>query len=112
MSGGHFNYQQNIVMDLSEQVARLVQGNTDPDDFGYVRGYSDETLEKFEECAETLARAGEMLRRVDWLVSDDDGEDDFHRRWADEVRDCRCERCKEQSLDDLCATEDYLNEEG
>jgi len=26
-----------------------------------------------------------MLNRVDWLVSDDDGEDTFHQRWNEEL---------------------------
>jgi len=45
-----------------------------------------ETIEKFREAAHTLRQAAEMAQRVDWLVSGDDGEDSFMRRWEKEVR--------------------------
>lgn len=90
MSGGHFQYEQYKCDQLADQVDRLVASNDDDslDEWGQPKGrhYSDETIRKFREAASTLRRSSDMLQRIDWLVSGDDGEDAFHRRWTCEVR--------------------------
>ena len=77
MSGGHFDYIQYRFQDAAEEVRVCAFRCRDE--------YSPDTVAKFEECAKALERAGNMLQRVDWLVSCDDGEDTFHERWAEEV---------------------------
>jgi len=89
MSGGHFDYQQNVIHDIADEVETLIQTNDidDKDEYGDVIGrhYSAETIAKFKQAAHTLRRAAAMAQRVDWLVCNDDGEDAFHRRWDKEV---------------------------
>ena len=77
MSGGHFDYIQFRLTDFAEEVRVCAFRGRDE--------YSPETLARFEECAQTVKRAGDMLQRVDWLVSGDDGEESFHKRWEKEV---------------------------
>ena len=77
MSGGHFDYLQYRIDDAANEIERKQT---------WVSGeYSPETLAKFDEAAKTLRLAAKMLHRVDWLLSDDDGEDSFHRRWQEDV---------------------------
>jgi len=90
MSGGHFEYQQYRIEDIAAEIEELIKSNNDErkDEFGYTRGrnYPPEIIEKFKEAQHTLRQAAEMAQRVDWLVSGDDGEESFLRRWQKEVR--------------------------
>ena len=56
-------------------------------EWGYCcgKGYDKEIIEKFKLAVHTLRKAAIMAQRVDWLVSGDDGEDSFHRRWDEEL---------------------------
>jgi hypothetical protein len=91
MSGGHFEYQQYRIEDIARGIEELVESNDDEslNEWGdrRGRGYSAETIEKFKIAVDTLRRAAIMAQRVDWLVSGDDGEDSFHRRWAEELEE-------------------------
>lgn len=90
MSGGHFQYQQYRIEDIAVEIDEIIESNDDEtlDRFGQRRGenYPSEVIEKFKEAAHTLRQAAEMAQRVDWLVSGDDNEDSFMRRWEKEVR--------------------------
>ena len=87
MSGGYFDYVQYRITQAADEVDQYIRRceSDDTDEYGYKPEYSDETIAKFRECEKTLRRAGEMLQRVDWLVSGDDGEECFHRQWAENV---------------------------
>ena len=90
MSGGHFNYRQAEVGYIADEIEHLIRHNEDKakDAYGYQIGreYPPEIIERFREAAHTLRQAAEMAQRVDWLVSGDDGEDSFTKRWDAEVR--------------------------
>jgi Asp-tRNA(Asn)/Glu-tRNA(Gln) amidotransferase A subunit family amidase len=85
MSGGHFNHSQYHLVQISEDIDTLVRNNCIPDEYGYATNFTPETLAKFEEAIKALKVAHAMVQRVDWLVSGDDGEDTFHKRWEEEV---------------------------
>jgi hypothetical protein len=91
MSGGHFEYQQYRLHDIASQIKELIESNDDEslNEWGYRRGkgYSTETIEKFKIAVDTLKRAAIMAQRVDWLVCGDDGEDSFHCRWDEELKE-------------------------
>jgi hypothetical protein len=91
MSGGHFDYAQYRIEDIVRGIVELVESNDDEslDEWGCRRGhgYRAETIEKFKIAVDTLRRAAIMAQRVDWLVSGDDGEDSFHRRWNEELEE-------------------------
>jgi len=91
MSGGHFEYQQYRLHDIASQIKELIASNDDEYEWGYRRGngYSAETIEKFKIAVDTLEKAAIMAQRVDWLVSGDDGEDSFHRRWDEELKEIK-----------------------
>lgn len=90
MSGGHFNYRENQIGDTASEIEKLIAINVCEilDRYGERIGnsYPPEIIEKFEEAAHTLRQAAEMVMRIDYLVSGDDGQDTFLRLWQTEVR--------------------------
>lgn len=90
MSGGHFEYQQYRIEDIAREIEELIKQNNSKelDKYGYAvsRGYSDATISKFKEALTALRRAAIMAQRIDWLVSGDDGENSFHKRWEEELK--------------------------
>lgn len=91
MSGGHFDYAQYRIEDIAVGIDEVIAANDDEtlNEWGGRRGngYPPEIIEKFREAAHTLRQAAEMAQRVDWLLSGDDDEDSFLRRWEIKVRD-------------------------
>ncbi len=93
MSGGHFDYAQYVIEDIASSIDNLIKTNTSKelDSFGQEMGrnYPADIITKFDEARKTLRLAASMAQRVDWLVSGDDGEDSFKKRWMDEVEPLR-----------------------
>ena len=91
MSGGHFDCKQYQINDIAFEIEELISTNdsTEKNDFGEDVGYhfKPETIAKFKEAVAVLRKAAIMAKRVDWLVSGDDGEESFHRRWDEELED-------------------------
>ena len=89
MSGGHFDYQQYKCHDIATMIDELIASNDDDtlDEFGNRRGrgYGPEIILRFKVASHALKRAATMAQRIDWLVSGDDGEESFLRRWSEEV---------------------------
>ncbi len=89
MSGGFFEYNQYRIDEIADAIDRLIarNGSGEKDEWGdpMYQDFSQETIEKFKEAIEALKRAETMAQRIDWLVSGDDGEESFHRRWAEEL---------------------------
>ena len=89
MSGGHFDYVQYQFNEVAEEIDRLIKinrkgGLMDSGDY-YDYDFSDATMTRFREAAHTVRLAQQMVQRIDWLVSGDDGEEAFHKRWKKEV---------------------------
>jgi len=91
MSGGHFYYKQFQFIDVADEIDNLIKNNdsTETDDYGDPVSYEipDDIIERMKEASHTIKQASEMLQRVDWYISGDDGEESFRRRWKKEVRD-------------------------
>ena len=91
MSGGHFDYAQYRIEDIAVGIDEVIEANDDEtlNECGQRRGngYPPEVIEKFREAAHTLRQAAEMAQRIDWLLSGDDDESSFLRRWDIKVRD-------------------------
>lgn len=85
MSGGHFDYSQYRIEDIATEIDELINSNNNTSD-KYSYSYSDDIIEKFQEAAHTLRQSAEMAQRVDWLVSGDDSDESFIRRWGEDVR--------------------------
>lgn len=85
MSGGHFDYKQYEFQIIADEIDQLIWNNEKKNEWGYARNYSKKTLSKFEEAKKTVLLAQEMVQRVDWLVSGDDGEGTFYKRWEENI---------------------------
>lgn len=98
MSGGYFDYHNYVIRDFAEKIEDVVESNDDEtlDEYGTTKGrnLSPEVIEKFQEAIYTLRQASKMLHRVDWLLSGDDSEESFLRRWYRNVPNYWCERFK------------------
>jgi len=81
MSGGYFDYEQFKIDRIADQVEHLIETNDDKtlDEWGWIRGrgYSPEVIAEFRKGLHYLWVAAVYAQRIDWLVSGDDGEDDF-----------------------------------
>ena len=89
MSGGHFGGQQYIINQIADEINQIIRSNDDTslnrwgDRIG--RGYSEDTINKFKEAIELLNKSAIYAQRIDWLLSDDDSEETFHKRLKEDL---------------------------
>lgn len=103
MSGGHFDYQQYRIDAIADEILDVIRENED----GYVyndkisygydlngeikdkpegwQRYSDEVLREIKEGYRICCMAFAYAHRIDWLVSGDDDEENFHNRLKDDL---------------------------
>lgn len=77
MSGGHFDYKQMYLDEISESLDELVKNNNIPDDYNYCNNFSKETLKEFQEVSKLLKDLRKRISNIDLLVECDDGEETF-----------------------------------
>lgn len=95
MSGGHFDYIQHRVGDAYEEIKQIVKDKGIRSEVYLNDGkYEDrfeplrpKTLKKLARVEWILFAASKMLQRVDWLLSGDDSEESFNKRWEEEGLD-------------------------
>lgn len=110
MSGGHFDYNQWRIFEIADQLEDYIYGHTiDEEDIeDYIKDhwldeeekeyilkhkhtipnryeYSKQTIKEFKKGLSILRKAYIYAQRIDWLLSADDGEDNFHRRLKEEL---------------------------
>lgn len=71
--------------DVSETIRSLADNNKRKDEWGYSNDYSEETLAEFKKAIGIIQQAEVYIHRIDWLVSGDDGEDNFHIRLKEDL---------------------------
>ena len=90
MSGGHFDYQQYRIDQIADDIQELIRDNNDTCMNAYGgtvgRHYTPETIRRFKVAVTTLRMAAKMANRIDYLVSDDDGEETFLQRWDEDLK--------------------------
>jgi len=92
MSGGHFDYTQAYISRIADELEHIIIRNSE---------FTPETIAQFKTAAIFLRKAYVYAQRIDWLLSGDDNEDDFHARLKKDL-----ERLNELAL----RQEDQLNE--
>lgn len=89
MSGGEFNYSQYKIGEIVDIIEDYINNNNseEVDEYGYkkYRAYSDETIDQFKIAVYVLRTAQIYAHRIDWLLSDDDGEETFHERLVSDL---------------------------
>ena len=91
MSGGKFEYVQFRFGEIVESIRSVIANNdsTEKNEWGDDLGkhLPPDIIERFARTADIVERAEKMVTRIDWLLSCDDGEDSFRRRWKEEGLD-------------------------
>ena len=105
MSGGRFDYDQYRIGHIADEIEDVIRKNKvektkdelerwDYDDDGnvyedckYHYWYEDNTIERFKEAVKLLRQAEVYAQRIDWLLSGDDGEESFHKRLEEELKE-------------------------
>jgi len=89
MSGGHFDYKQYNIDDITDEIGRLIETNdsTEKDEWGDTIGrhYDADILRYFKDAVTILKLGSLLVKRIDWLVSGDDGPESFKQRVAEEL---------------------------
>ena len=110
MSGGHFDYYQWQINDIADSLEDYIYGHSlDEEDIEYyikdhwleneekeyiiknkhtmpnLYKYNKETIKEFKKGLAILKKAYVYAQRIDWLLSDDDGEESFHKRLKEEL---------------------------
>lgn len=106
MSGGHFDYIQYRLTDMYEDIEKIIRKNgieksveqikaDNPwidlsnkqqlEWYKYDYNYSKEVIEEFKKGVELIKKAQVYAQRIDWLLSDDDGEESFLQRLKDDL---------------------------
>ena len=77
MSGGHFDYKQYVMNDISSELEKYIDNIGKKDEWGHVIEYSPEIVEKFKIIKNILDITRDLVHHTDWLISGDTGEDKF-----------------------------------
>ena len=90
MSGGYFDYKQDYIRDVVESIEEEIAHNKVKPDWiddsewdGQM--YSDAVITQFEDAVEILKKAEVYAKRIDWLLSGDDGEESFLKRLREDL---------------------------
>ena len=85
MSGGHFEYQEYKIDEIAESIDHYIDGTGEEDESANACGFKPETLEELKTAIAILRKAYIYAKRIDYLLSGDDGEESFHRRLKEEL---------------------------
>lgn len=86
MSGGAFNYEQNKINSIADDMEQFIIHSEEYD-------LSDATVEEFKKGLNYLRHAYVYAQRADWLISGDDSEESFHTRLNSEVNKIQGDLC-------------------
>lgn len=107
MSGGHFDYKEYVIDEIAYDIEKEIENNRKPYEWDELDDYdrskyskreyaelkdkplhgdwSEETIAHMKDAAKVLNRAAIYAKRLDYLLSGDDGEESFIRRLDDEL---------------------------
>ena len=77
MSGGAFDYRDNVLFDLKDMVAREIGLYEYGSDEEYYKPKDQRTLTYMKLICEELGKLGKVLHSLDWYISGDTSEEDF-----------------------------------
>ena len=92
MSGGYFDYKQyelNVIADSIEQVILDYESKKKSkwDDNPKWDFKDPLTILEFRNAVNLIRKASVYAQRVDWLLSYDDGEECFHKRLKEDMKE-------------------------
>ena len=105
MSGGFFEYKQYHIEEIADSIQSELdkQGKEIPEEDRwhseqwcedhpedrFYGTYSEETQKEFQTAIKHLKMAAIYAQRIDWFMSGDDGEENFHKRLKEELNECK-----------------------
>ena len=79
MSGGQWNYIQDQIDDLADQMVREFKSQSE---------LMDETTQNhYVACYSELKKIAVYLQRLDWLLAYDDSQETYHARLKEDLKD-------------------------
>lgn len=105
MSGGGFDYKQYQIRYIIDELEDIIERNgkekpkddLEPWDYDidgnvyedckYYHMYPENVINEFKKAVKILKTAYVYTERIDYLISGDDGEDDFFRRLNDDLKE-------------------------
>jgi hypothetical protein len=81
MSGGKFDYRQESINYIVDELAHLIAEYEKTGEYKYA------TIEAFKEGLWVLRVAYTYAKRIDWLLSGDDSEKDFQERLVEDLQE-------------------------
>lgn len=89
MSGGTYDYIQFRLNEVADNIKEKIKKNEEmrrnPSGCDEDERYDEATVEKFKEAVAVIKMASIYIHRIDWLLSGDDGEEDFRKRLTEEI---------------------------
>ena len=88
MSGGEFDYKQYEIREIGEAIQGHIDYHLSTDKYvkdDYCEEFSDETINQFKIGALLCKVTSIYVNRIDWLISADDGEEQFHKRLKEDL---------------------------
>ena len=89
MSGGTYDYIQfrlnEVADDIKEKIKKNEEMRRNPSECDEDERYDEATVKKFKEAVAVIKMASIYIHRIDWLLSGDDGEEDFRKRLTEEI---------------------------
>jgi hypothetical protein len=81
----YLQYRFTEIVDTIEQ--EIIDNNKKPrpEDWFEPNNFRKETIEEFRKGIEYIKKAQIYAQIIDWLLSDDDAEDTFHERLAEDL---------------------------
>jgi len=89
MSGGKFNYGQERIAQIADEIHEIIvnNDNDDRDKYGdrIWAHYEPDEIEEFWRAVKVLRIAHVYVQRIDWLMSFDDSPETFRKRLAEDL---------------------------
>lgn len=111
MSGGHFDYKQWYFSDIADSIEEYMFGkeldecdieeyinyhDLSKEESEYIKKhhhtipncykFNEETISEFKTAISLLRKAAIYITRIDYLFSGDDGEETFHKRLKEDLK--------------------------
>lgn len=78
MSGGSFDYKYHWADDFADELQVKINLMGKEDEYGEINPfYSEAVIQKLKDIIQDCRKIAKEMKEVEWLFSDDIGEDDF-----------------------------------
>jgi hypothetical protein len=92
MSGGYFDYRQYLLGNIADSIEQVIldyesKKKSEWEDSPKWNFKDPLTILEFRNAVSLIRKASVYAQRIDWLLSDDDGEECFHKRLKEDMKE-------------------------